>query len=264
MTESEMENNGSEAEVSRRLHFEWVLPLFFRPRRTLQAVARQTIGVWWVPLLLLSLAAIAAALAGGPARLQAAQMGATLPQDFQYYSPEMQAQFTKALEMQQGPVYIYIFPALGALLGVWVQWFLLAALLHLALTLSGSRSSSTTSFNLAAWASLPFLIGSLVQAVYLLSTGQLITAPGLAGFASADGAGLSAVARPFLGVVDLYWIWHIVLLLIGAVDSSGTSRLKTVIVVLTVVLLLWVLRALPGILAARLSSMPATQPFFFY
>jgi len=263
MAEAELDalNNN---EHPRRLRFDWLLPLFFRPRRTLTQIGEQNHGVWLAPLLVLTLLVIISALAAHPIRQQAAQMGSAIPPDFQYWSTDQQQAYMDAQANSSGPMFTLIFPALSALLGLWVSWFLLGSILHLALTLTGSRSSNTASLNLAAWASLPFLIGFLVQAVYLLSTGQLITAPGLAGFASADGVGLSAVARPFLGVVDLYWIWHIVLLLIGAVDSSGTSRLKTVIVVLTVVLLVWVLRALPGILAARLSSMPATQPFFFY
>ena len=44
----------------RKLHFEWVLPLFFRPGRTLKEVTRQENGVWHTPLLILSILVVLA------------------------------------------------------------------------------------------------------------------------------------------------------------------------------------------------------------
>lgn len=246
----------------RRLHFEWLLPVFFRPGRTMHAVSQQEKGVWLAPLLVLSLLALIVSLAGGQARAAAAQPSGELPPDFQYWPPEQQEQYLQSQQNRASPAVIYGLPALGALAGIWIGWFLLGSILHLALTMVGSRGSNTAALNLAAWASMPFAIRFIVQAVYMLATRQVIQAPGFSGFIAADAAGFAAFLRPLLANVDIYTLWMVILLLIGAAPLTGLGKGKTWVAVILSVLLLLALQALPGYIAGRLSGLNPTRMFF--
>jgi len=131
MTEQDIELNHEEK--PRRIRWDWLLPIFFRPKRTLKEVVAQEHGVWLLPLLVLSLLVILNVLAGAPARRAAiinAQSG-ELPYGFDYWTPEEQQQYFDALARSASPVNLYVFPIIGGVLGVWIIWFLLGSILHL-------------------------------------------------------------------------------------------------------------------------------------
>jgi len=237
------------------------LPIFFRPKRTLKEVVAQEHGVWLLPLLVLSLLVILNVLAGAPARRAAiinAQSG-ELPYGFDYWTPEEQQQYFDALARSASPVNLYVFPIIGGVLGVWIIWFLLGSILHLSLTLAGSRSSNAGALNLTAWASMPLAIRLIVQAIAVLSSGHLIQSAGLSGFAPAESPFWSAV----LGLIDVYLIWQLVLLLIGALPLSGLSHRKAWIATLMAFLIVIALRALPAFIGAKLSGL-STGGFFYF
>jgi hypothetical protein len=247
---------------NRSLHFEWVLPLFFNPRRTLKQVVQQEKPVWLVPLLILTVMVLMSVLAAMPARRLAAQNGTELPADYQYYTTDQQAQYQQTQQLRQGAVFTLLFPAAGALAGVWIGWFLTGSILHLALTLSGSRSSNLAVLNLVGWASLPFALRFLVQALAALFSHQVIRAAGLSGFIAAGGGGFVSLMRALLSVVDIYLIWQVVLLLIGVSPLASSATAKARIAVLVTLLLILSLQALPGFLVTRFSGMQVTRLFF--
>ncbi len=255
-----LENN----EHPRRLRFDWLLPLFYRPRRTLGEIAEQNHAVWLAPLLVLSVLVILSALVASPIRQQATQMGSEIPPDFQYWSAEQQQQYMEAQANSSGILFTTIFPALISLLGLWVSWFLLGGILHLALTLTGSRSSSSAALNLAAWASLPLGLRLIVQSVAMLAQKQLIAGPGLSGFIAADATGVALYLRSMLSHVDIYFLWMVALLLIGAVIISGMRRTKAWITTLVAVILLLALQALPSFIGSQLSGLSSGGTGFFF
>ena len=259
---AETEINHIEAARPRKLRFDWVFPLFFKPGRTLKAVTAEDIGVWLAPLLILTLFAVLAVVVGGPIRAQQAQPTGELPPDFQYWMPEQQEQYLAGQANRASPLFIYGFPIMGALASVWIPWFLLGSILHLVLTMSGSRGTNTATLNLVGWASLPMAIRYIVQAVYILVSGQLLKAPGVSGFVSADAGGFSAFVRSLLTQVDLYWIWMVILLLAGVLPLTGLRKGKAWFAVLISVVIMLALQGLPGFVAASLSGLSTTRPFF--
>jgi hypothetical protein len=263
MTEAELDliNNHDRP---RRLHFEWLPGLFLHPRRTLGKIAEQNHAVWLTPLLVLSVLAIIAVLAASPIRRQAAQMGSEIPQGFEYWSGEQQEQYMQAQADSAGPTFTIVFPALSALLGLWVSWFLLGSILHLSLTLTGSRSSNTAALNLVGWASLPLGLRYIVQTIFMLINKQLIAGQGLSGFISSDASGLALYLRSALGFVDLYFLWMLALLIIGAVLISGMRRSKAWLTTLIAVLILLALQALPGFIGSQLSSLSSGSGGYFF
>jgi len=243
------------APPARRLHFEWLLPLLVRPRRTLAQILAVDGRTWQAPLLVLTLLVILTVAAAGPARQAALSVPTELPQDFQYYSPEQQAQYQQGLAAQASFFSIYGLPVLGALVSLWLSWFLLGSLLHLSLTLAGSRSSSAAAMNLAGWASLPLGVRSLVQGLAALFTHQVVAHPGLSGFFTPGAGRLQTGLSELFARVDLYLIWQIVLILLGTTLISGLPRKKGWAAALFAVLIILVLQAVPGFLVWQLRGL---------
>jgi hypothetical protein len=204
-----------------------------------------------------------AVLIAAPIQRMQSQMGAELPPDFQYYSPEMQEQYYQAQANQTSPLFLYVFPLLSGWLKIWVPWFLLSIILYLSLTLAGSRASSTRSYNLVGWSMLPLAIRMLVQIGVMLFSRSLISAPGLAGFIDSEASGAGAYFRSLLGFIDIYFVFQVVLLILGAVQLSGLTRTKAVAATLISVLILLFLAAIPGLLSSALSGLNFQGGFYF-
>lgn len=241
-----------------RSGFRFVLPVLLKPVRGLKEITARDRAFWLVPLLVISLAALLSILVAGSLRGQQSQDGTSLPPDFQYYTPEQQQQFTQAQQAGASPIFSYVFPAVTLLAGIWISWALLGGMLHLGLTLSGSRSSSIKALNLAGWVSLPFAVRYLVQAGYILFTRSLISAQGLSGF-SPPGSFLGAI----LTQVDIYLVWQVVLLLVGVPLMAGVTRRKAWLVTAVVLVILLCLAAVPTFAASKLGGVGPVQPFFF-
>lgn len=245
------------------LIFKWILPLFIKPKKTLSEIAGQEKNAWLTPLVIVSVLAIIAALIAAPIRREAIQMGTNLPPDFQYYSQEQQQQFYEAQATQTSPLFLYVFPILSGLFKLWISWFLISVLLYLTLTLLGSRAPSLKSFNLTAWTFLPFAVRYVVQILAMLFTHSQITNPGLSGFVSADATGVLAYLGALLGLIDIYFIFQIVLLFIAAVPLSGIKKTKAWTATGISIFILILIQALPGWISSLLSGLSVTRPFFF-
>lgn len=243
----------------------WLFGILVRPAKTMRAVAAVEKGAWHIPMILLTVLTLAFVLVAGPLRLQAAQAApAEPPESFEYMSPEQQQQYMEAQASAYGSTQTYVFPAVGGVLGLWLGFLVLGGLLHLILTMLGSRSTSATAFNIAAWASVPLALRLVVQIVYMLAAHRLIAAPGLSGFLAADLQGAAAFGRILLGMVDIYLLWQVLLLWMGASVSGGLARARSLGGVLAAVLLYVALAALPGFLAAQISGLNTQRPFFFF
>lgn len=241
------------------------MPLLARPRRAFESITAQMRGVWLTAILLLSVTTVLRVVVAGIIRQADPMAGqVNLPPDFQYYSPEQQAQFMQAAQATSGPVFVYVLPAIGGLLGVWLGWLIVSSIIHLVLTLQGGRATTMTTANIVAWASLPFAIRDVVRIVAMLVSNRLISSPGVSGFITADATGFMLFLGGLLALLDLYVIWHIALIVTGvrAADASF-SRLRAWVSVLLTVLLILALQALLGYLGAQISGLTIMRPFLF-
>ncbi len=247
----------------RRLQLDWILPALLQPRATFAKIAQAASDIWLTPLLVVTLAEVARVLAVGNIRQQLAATGqVTLPPDFQYWPPQMQEQFMQAQQATQGPIFVYALPAFVALMGVWLGWLLLAALLHLGLTMLGGRSPTRNTLNVVAWAMLPFALRAGVIAAYTLATQALVNGPGLSGFAATDGTALSSFLREFLTTVDAYVLWYVVLAILGARLASGLSLGKVIAGVLATTLIVLALQALVGFGLVQFSGLSVLRTLY--
>ena len=181
----------------------------------------------------------------------------TLPPDWEFWTPEMQNNYMQAQQATQGPTFLYVFPLVGALAGLWVGWFLLAGLLHFGSTLLGGRGSMQGALNIVAWGSLPFALRDLLRIVFMLSTGHAIVSPGLSGFVSSTGFVAQLLMR-----FDIFLIWNLILLVIGFSIAEGLSRGKAVAGVLTVILLVLLAQSGLGALLSGIGGAAVQRPFF--
>jgi len=254
----------SPVEPPRRFPLDWIPGVLFTPRTTMATIAAQTRSIWFFPLLILSIFAVIGVLVAGPIKVAEAQMrGPELPENWQYLSPEQQAQVMQAYEATQKPVFIYVFPSFLAVGKIWVVWLIISWLLHLALTMLGGRGSMTTTFNIVGWAGLPFAVRDAVRIVAMLSTKQMIANPGISGFAPLGEEGLDKFLTILLGLIDIYVIWYIVLLVIGVRAATKVTSWKAFGGVVVTVLITLLLGALIQYGTSLLSSLNVVRPFFF-
>ena len=245
----------------RKFVTQWFLPILIKPRKTLDEIADKEHAVWIAPLVLMMITALILVLVSAPLISQSSQP-TSQPEMFEFYSPEQQQQYEDAINMGVSPVVTVVFPLVGKFLGIWIGWVLLGSLLHLSLTLNGSRSGTRSALNLVSWSSIPFVLRDLVQIAAILVTRQMIQKPGLSGFITDGAVGFSVFLAALLAIVDLYLIWQILLIGIGAIKISGLKAGKAWLATLIAVVIFLVLKALPGFVMAQLSGLSPTRMFF--
>ena len=89
---------------AKRFRFNWILPVLLHPKKAFAEITSQNQAVWLTPLLLLSLLIVLNVLAAGSAQAATSSVGQVTPPDYEYYSPQMQDQFTEAMQATTDPV----------------------------------------------------------------------------------------------------------------------------------------------------------------
>jgi len=247
------------------IHLLW--GVIARPGRTFKTIADRGRRSWWLPAVLVVALTVAFALASGPIRtrvtreeMQAAQeemaerMGDQL-------SPE---DLERAQAITASPLITIVFPAVSSVVGQVMGWLIWAGALYLASMALGGRSSFAQIFPVTVWAGLPHAVRSLLQIAYVLTTDQLITNPGLSGLLQQQGSMADAIASPpgtgeillraLLSRVDLFLIWHLILLVIGVAAAGRLSGRKSLIIVLVVWLLLTALSLIPSLVGGLFTA----------
>ena len=221
-------------------------------------MASESRGTWLTPMLILSITAILVVVVAGYLKTRAAMMGEVpLPPDWQFWTPEMQENYMRAQQATQGPVFLYVIPMIGSLTSLWLGWLLLAALLHFGSTLLGGRGSMQSALNIVAWASLPFAVRDVLRIIFMLATGHAILSPGLSGFTSTTGFISHLLTR-----LDIFLLWHVILLIIGFAVTDGLPRAKAVAGVVVVLALVLLAQAGLGALSSSFGGLAVQRPFF--
>jgi hypothetical protein len=212
----------------RRPVWHYLLSIIDRPRATFEAVvAQRKWWVWVVPLLIVLLCfgvvtAVSAPYSVEIARQQAEQQLNTMPPEQAEAARASIGTFTSL------PFILATGLAVGALLlilGMLAQ----AAVLYFGALVTGGEVNFGPVFTMSVWSHLPMAIGFLTQAAFTAIAGRAIRYPGLAGLvASGD---LTTDSRnplvALLGRVDLFWLWHLLLVMIGLTVVARFSRGKS-------------------------------------
>ena len=224
---------------SRRFDLSRLIGVLFRPRSVFASVAGETKPSWLTPLIAASITTLLVVVVGGYLKSRAAMTGQlTLPPDWQYWSPDMQEQFMQSQQATQSPAFLYVVPAAGAMIGLWLGWLILAGLLHLGSTLLGGRGTMNSALSVTGWAAAPFIVRDLLRIVFMLAAGHTIQNYGLSGFASGTGLVFQLLAR-----TDLFVAWNLALLVIGFKTADNLPVGKAVGGALAVIALVMLAQA---------------------
>jgi hypothetical protein len=246
----------------RNLRFDWVIPVLIRPKQAFAEIASQTRGVWLTPLLILTVAGLLYVfMSGSIEQTQSASGMLPLPEGAQWWTPEQQAQWQQNMMATQSPVFWYALPAIGTVLGLWMGWLVLGAILHLILTLFGGRSSMGVTLNVVAWASLPIAIRFLVQFGKMMQSNQFIAGNGLAGFAPSGEGVIYILIGVALSLIDIYLIWQIILMVIGIKASSALTTPRAIISVLLAIGITILFQMGLGFADSMLNQLTVIRPF---
>jgi len=244
------------------LHFSWIPNIIFKPKIVFSQII-QNPGSWFTPMLVLSIAILTNIMATGYINQQAALNGiVNLPQGFEYWAPEQQNQFYESLQVRQGPVFLYAIPALASISSAWIGWAITSGMLHLVLTLLGGRGETNYSLAIVSWSTIPIAIRSLARAIYIISTHQLITTPGLSGFAGGSLSASQILWTSFLSLIDIYLVWQILLMILGVKLCTGMPPAKSFTGVLIVMGILILLQVMVGYFTYQIQSITIVRPFF--
>lgn len=220
-----------------------------KPTATFKSVlARRQRWVWAVPLLVVMLCFTVMTAVGSPyaaefAREQAQRQLDSMP-------AEQAAAARASMDTFISPPFILVTGlvtgSLLFLLGVVAQ----AALLYFGALVAGGEVSFGPVFTTSAWTRLPFAIGFLTQAIFVGVARRMLQYPGLSTLI-ASGDFMKDSRNPLVGLlgrVDLFWLWHILLVVLGLAVVARFSRTKSLVLTLIYAALSLAAVALPSLL----------------
>lgn len=241
----------------KRINFAPVPEVLLQPQRTFGIIAEEAHPSWLTPMLILSVTSTLAIIVSGYLNARAALMGeAPLPRDWDWWTPDMQANYMQAQQSMQGPVFSYVIPLVLGLIGLWLGWLILSGLLHLGSTLLGGRGTMPGALNVVAWASLPFAVRDLLRVLFMLISGHSIQSAGLSGFAAE-----SVFLAHILAQLDLFYLWYCILLIIGFGFSESLTRNKVIAGVAVLMIVVVLIQAGIGTATSGLSGLAFQRPF---
>ena len=233
----------------------WVPGMLFKPRSTSKKIVAQEKAVWQIPLIILSVISILVIIAAAPIHRQNALSGRGLPEGSECWSEEQMQKYLEAQQNMTSATFIYLFPTISQLIGIWFNWMIFSSVLYLSLTLAGSRAPRVKSSNLVAWAMLPLTFRKIVELILVFARQQLPTGTALAMTIGETKSKVLMLVKGMLGQIDAYWVWFVILLMIGVVYLSGIKKSKAIWVTMLVVAIMLVIQGLPSLISSYLSGL---------
>lgn len=178
----------------------------------------------------------------------------------QFAQAEMSPEQAEALMAQsaqfRSPTFIALTGAIASLVITPIQWLLGATVLYFVTIVAGSELRFNHTFVMVAWAALPIALQNLVQSLFSMIGDVYPTYPGLSALV-ATGQQLQDAGNPWipvLGFVNIFWFWHIFLLIVGLSVIANISRFKAFWVVFIYTALAIGLAVVPTLLTGAFGS----------
>jgi len=233
----------------------WVLGVLFKPRSTTKKIVKQEKANWLIPLLLISIITILVIIAAAPIKRENALMGASMPENSEWWSEDQIMKYKEAQQNMTSATFMYLFPTITKLLGIWFNWIIFSSLLYLALTLAGSRAPRIKSSNLVAWSMVPLLFRHAVELVLIFVRKELPSSTALASLIGDTKSNGLLLLKGMLGQIDAYWLWFVIILLIGVVPMANIKRSKAIWTTLLVIIIMLIIQGLPLLISSYLSNL---------
>lgn len=239
--------------TSSRSMWQLFIGIIDKPVVTFKAIAERP--RWLAPLVVIILAFILLTVVQLPHSMELAQqqMEAQLAS-----MPEEQAAAARPMMERGQSMPVMLATTLGFGLVVWLLGLVVeATFLYFTALVAGSDDMRFGSvFGMCSWASLPFAVGYLVQAGYIAVANRMIQYPGLSGLV-ATGNLLQDARDPLfivLGRLDIFWTWHLILVVLGLAVVARISRVKASVLTLLYALLALGFSALPVLIFGGMMS----------
>lgn len=229
-----------------------------RPKRTLRYVIREPRWpLWLAPVLIIMIALIIVTAVSAPFMSELSRQQAEQQMEAQMASvPEDQAeQVRRSLDTFTSPLFLAATGVALAVLGLILTWLFRGAVLFFASYLLGTENRYLQMFTLVLWTWLPFALRDLVKAVYVLLNGELVLHQGLSFLVASSEQTQNAgnLLYGVLGQIDVFLIWHLLLVGIGIAVSTRSTTAKTAVATVSY----WAVTAIVG-LAPTLLGMLVT------
>ncbi len=201
-----------------------------RPAATMSYVGKKPGWAWVTPafLVLVGLvvfSVVTAPLASELAARQVQQQMVSMP-------PEQAEQMADLSERLTSPPMVAGLSIVGGLVTLAVMWLVWAGVLYFLGLVAGGEASFAQSFALLAWSWIPYSVRHLTQAAYIAYSGQLILNQGLS-FLVATGDQTKDATNWLYGLLsqfDLFYLWHLILVVVGLAAVGRFSKTKATIV----------------------------------
>jgi len=223
-----------------------------RPAATMSYVGKKPGWAWVTPALLVLVGLVAFSVVAAPltselALRQAQQQLASLP-------PQQAEQAAAQIEKFTSPPVMAGFSIVGGLVALAVTWLLGGGVLYFLGLVAGGEAGFGQSFAILAWSWLPYALRNLVLAAYVTYSGQLIN-QGLS-FLVATGDQTKDAANwlyVLLSQFDPFYLWHLVLVIVGLAAVARFSKTKATIVGLIYLAVTTALSLVPTFIGALFS-----------
>jgi hypothetical protein len=223
-----------------------------RPAATMSYVGRKPGWAWVTPALLVLVGLVVFSVVSAPltselALRQAQQQLASLP-------PQQAEQAAAQMERFTSPPMIATFSIIGGLVALAVIWLISAGVLYFLGLVAGGEAGFAQSFAILAWSWLPYALRNLIMAAYVAYRGELIN-QGLS-FLVATGDQTKDAANWLYGLlsqVDLFYLWHLILVIVGLAAVGRFSKTKATIVGLVYLAVTTALNLVPVFISTLVS-----------
>jgi hypothetical protein len=200
-----------------------------RPAVTMSHVGKKPGWAWVTPALLVLVGLVVFSVVSAPltselALRQAQQQLASLP-------PQQAEQAAAQMEKFTSPPMMAAFGVVGGLVALAVIWLISAGVLYFLGLVAGGEAGFAQSFAILAWSWLPYSLRNLIMAAYVAYRGELIN-QGLS-FLVATGDQTKDAANWLYGLLsqfDLFYLWHLILVIVGLAAVGRFSKTKATIV----------------------------------
>jgi hypothetical protein len=246
--------------------------LIDRPGSAMQAVVART-RTWLIAALLIALGIATRAAVTAPYQAQAqtealaqatasasggsTQTSTTLPRigiARRALRQGLQAGGTSTGMPQVAPTTLAVIVGLAGLLAAVGGWLLRGGIALLASKLSGGEGAWNGVFAVGVWSMFPYFVRDLLQSAYTLTQGALVKYQGLSMLAATGGwlENSPRLVQALLGQVDLFALWHLLLLTAGLAVACKLGRGKAFGLALLTWAVILAIKLLPALLGASL------------
>jgi len=216
-----------------------LLSIIDKPRLTFTNLVAIPRLKWVLPVVLSLLILVIGVWVTAPYSSELAREAAERQWQTMRLSPEQIEEFRAQAFRFNSPIAIGILGSIFGAMWLLVVWLVTSTLFYFVSIVAGVELKFGSVFVVVTWSALPLTLRSLIQTGYTTITGNFPLYPGLAAL-QVSGDMLKDSANPLialLGFIDPFWIWHVILLIIGLSVVTKFSKTKSFFILLIYVLL---------------------------